>query len=319
MNRYFSWISQPIRSLFRFEPTEHAWWEHIFFRIGLAWLIYDSVPFMRLQGCPEYTSLPVPSSIGIIWDGITALGDTNVFRVVRQLFWIALGLYVCGVATPIALTYMFVVDMCLGSLFASQGAHGHSRQVLGLVMLGLALASWVVPFLKSRGGWRNFLLWTTSAQNVVVSWGRQMLAAAYAASAVTKEINSDGFWFMRYDSFILAVIKAQEEAVIKGTEMTQGAMDFAQWMAGQPFLSSIMLFSAFFVELFTPLILLNRRMALIWGCLLVIFHLINGWFMGLPFQLNRGIIIVLFINIPFWIIWGFKKLLGNNPQPAAAV
>lgn len=319
MNRYFSWIPKPIRSLFRLESVEHAWWEHIFFRIGMAWLIYDSVPFMRLQGCPEYTSLPVPSSIGIIWDGITALGDINVFRVVRQLFWIALGLYVCGVATPIALTYMFVVDMCLGSLFASQGAHGHSRQVLGLVMLGLALASWVVPFLKSRGGWRNFLLWTTPAQDLVVNWGRQMLAAAYAASAVTKEINSQGFWFMRYDSFILAVIKAQEEAVIKGTEMTQEAMDFAEWMAGQPVVSSIMLFGAFVLELCTPLILLNRRMALVIGSLLIVFHLINAWFMGLPFQLNRLIITVLFINVPFWIIWGGKKLVSNKSQPAPAV
>jgi hypothetical protein len=323
MNAVFTWITALVRSLLRLEPTQHARWEHIIFRVALAYLVMISVPYMDIdwrnghfimgREFPQYTTLPAPSSIGAVFPGITALSDPAVFTVVRTCFWIALGLYAFGIAVPVVITYIFVVDMCLGSLDASQGAHGHSRQVLGLVLLGIAMASWVGVFMKARGGWRNLLVWTQPAQDLCMNWGRQMLAAAYAVSAVTKEINSDGLWFAKSESFILAVMKAQEEAQIKGVAITDEAKEMAVWMAQNPLMSSGMLLGAWILEMSAPLMLLNRRIALWLGILLCIFHVINGWFMGLPFPLNRLLIIVLFVNIPFWAVWATKKLAGGQP------
>ena len=325
MKQFLSFLSSliamvpaPIRGLFRLENTEYAWWEHWIFRISIGYLTWTTTPFMfsALDGCPHYDSIPVGSSIGAYWDGITQLSNPAIFDVVRQFYWVAIVMYVLGVGAPLALTYIVVVDTCIGSLFASQGANGHSRQTMALFMLGLAMASWVVPFLKARGGSKNWLHWTRSAQDFVIKWGCQMFAAAYMASAVTKEVNSKGFWWMHSESFILSVVKAQEESQIKGVSISDAAISFAEWMASSPFLSSCMLLGAWLLEFGAPLALLNRRMALIIGVLVWIFHAINGWFMGLAFPLNRALAATVFINIPFWTVFLATKFF--RPKAALA-
>ncbi len=320
-------ILKPVLSLLRYEPQHHYPWEHLLFRLLIAYLVIQNVPHMALRygvpefpfitprftGCPNYHTLPAPSSIGALWPGLTSLSDPAIFQVVRIIFYLMAALYISGLAAPIALTYLFAVDTCLGSLAASQGAHGHSNQMMGLVLLGLTLASWTSLFLKSRGGLKNLLQWTRPAQDLALNWGRQMGMAAYMVSAVTKEFNSDGLWFTKSESFILAVAKAQEESIIKGVTITESAQQFAVWMAQHPTLSMGMLASAWLLELSAPLALLNRRIALLLGCLFWVFHYINGWFMGLPFPLNRGLITVLLINIPFWVYFLAKR---RNITPA---
>jgi hypothetical protein len=320
MNGIFSQAGALLRNLFRLEPVDHAWWEHWIFRVGLAYLLLTNTPLMEFHrsAAPLYDSLPKASGIAQWWPGITCLSDPSVFHVVRMCFWGALGLYVCGVAAPIALTYIFLVDISLGSLTASQGAHGHSRQTMDLLVMGLMMASWAGVFLKQRGGMLNMLWWTTPAQNLAVNWGRQMMMAAYAVSAVTKELNSDGFWFTKTESFVLAVIKAQEEANLKGmTPISPEAAGFAQWMLGHPLIAGGMLLGAWLLEICAPLALLNRRIALLMGILYWFFHWMNGWFMGLGFPLNRWLITLFFINAAFWVVWAFKKFF-IKPEPISS-
>ena len=326
MTRLFTYPASILRSLFRLEPISHAWWEHLIFRLAIAYLLIDNVLGMRLnydwaypfvgiaKSGPNYFSLPAPTGIGLIWPGITALSDPAVFGTVRAFFYAAALLYVCGVLAPVALIYMFLVDACMGSLLASQGAHGHSRQAIALGLLGMTMASYACLFIKKRGGWKNLLIWSKFSQDLAMNWGRQMIVAAYAVSAVTKEIKSDGFWFTKSEGFTLAVAKAQEEAAIKGVvEITEGARDFLGWMAHHPQVSVAMLLGAWLLEISAPLMLLNRRMALLLGILLWIFHGINGWFMGLAFPLNRALILVFFINVPWWVYTGVKSGVSRTP------
>jgi hypothetical protein len=320
MSRFFNFLRSCLASLFRLEPISHAWWEHVIFRLAIAFLLIDNVLGMRLnydwvfpfvqiaKDGPNYFSLPAPTGIGVIWPGITALSDPAVFETVRLCFYAAALLYICGLLAPVALIYMLLVDACMGSLLASQGANGHSRQTMALALLGITLASYACLFLKNRGGWKNLLLWTRDAQDLAMNWGRQMIVAAYAVSAVTKEIKTDGFWFTKSEGFTLAVAKAQEEASIKGVvEITASARDFLGWMAHHPGISIAMLLGAWLLEISAPLMLLNRRIALLLGILLWIFHGINGWFMGLGFPLNRALMIVFFINIPWWLHAGLRS------------
>jgi hypothetical protein len=306
------------KGLFRLEPIQHYWWEHLVFRAALAFLMLTAMPFIwSLNDArhPSLYSLPLPSGIGAVFPGITALSDPGVFKIVRYTVFLAAALYVCGVGIPLALTYIFIVDMCLGSLEASQGAHGHSRQTMGLAYLGLAMGAWVVCFLKHRGGWKSLFWASSAAQDFIMNWGRQLVAAAYAVSAVTKEKKSEGLWFLQSESFILAVMKAQKEAVIKGVPISEEAQEFASWMALHPLLSTLMLLSAWLLEISAPLMLLNRRMALVLGLLFWVFHYVNGWFMGLGFPLNRWIITVMFINLPFWVYASYRKLQRGAMLP----
>jgi hypothetical protein len=330
MSRLFNFLLSQLRSLFRLEPISHARWEHLIFRLALAYLLIDNVLGMRLnydwafpfvqiaKDGPKYFTLPSPSGIGQIWPGITALSDPAVFGTVRICFYAAVILYVCGLFAPLALLYMLLVECCMGSLLASQGAIGHSRQTMALGLLGITLASYVCLFIKKRGGWRNLLRWSQDAQDLAMNWGRQMIVSAYAVSAVTKEIKTDGFWFTKSEGFSLAVAKAQEEATIKGVvEISRNAQDFLVWMTLHPSVSGAMLLGAWLLEISAPLMLLNRRMALLIGILLWIFHGINGWFMGLGFPLNRALLLVLFINIPWWIYAAFKPRSPATTPPAA--
>ena len=328
MSRLFTFMLSKLRSLFRLEPISHAWWEHLIFRLAIAYLLIDNVLGMRLnydwvypffqiaKDGPKYFSLPAPSGIGLIWPGIVNLSDPAVFGTVRICFYAAALLYICGLFAPLALIYMLLVECCMGSLLASQGAIGHSRQTMALGLLGITMASYVCLFLGKRGGWRNLWRWSGGAQDLAMNWGRQMIVSAYAVSAVTKEIKSEGFWFTKSEGFTLAVAKAQEEATIKGVvQISRSAQEFLVWMASHHGVSVLMLLGAWLLEFSAPLMLLNRRMALFMGILLWIFHGINGWFMGLGFPLNRALLLVWFINIPWWIYAAFKP--GSaSPAPS---
>jgi hypothetical protein len=314
----FRRLAQWLRNLFRYEPIDHAHWELLIIRIALALLIVDNVPRIGsiISTGPRYDSLPSPSGIAEFWPWITQLSNPEVFVAVKKIFWIAALCYIIGIGVPFALTYMFLVDICLGSLDASQGAHGHSRQALSLSSLGQTLAVWTCVFWTSRGGWRNLLWWSREAQNLSMNWARQMVCAAYAVSAVTKEMNSAKLWFLHSESFALSTVKAQRDAIAKGTNISQTAMELGEWLVAHPVIGSMMLLPAWLLEMSAPLMMLNRRIALILGVAFWIFHKTNGWLMGLPFACNRSLIVILFISFPWWGYTLARKVLGLDKASA---
>jgi hypothetical protein len=256
---------------------------------------------------PRLFTIPEPSSIALWWEGITCLSDPAVFVPLKWIFRVAVAFYVAGIFSPIALSYVFFMDVALGALEASQGASGHSRQTFSLCLMGFTLASWVTLFLKDRGGLKNLLYTRNTAQDMIINWGRQMIVAAYTTSAVTKELNSEGLWFTKTESFVVSVIKAQDENVLKGVPIADAAKDLAQWMLDHHFVAGCMLLSGWLLEICAPLALLNRRMLLLMGVLYWIFHWLNGWFMGLGFPLNRLLISALFLSVIFGLVLGKGK------------
>ena len=63
-----------------------------------------------------------------------------------------------------------------------------------------------------------------------------------------------------------------------------------------------------FLELGSPLMLLNRTTAALFGCALVVFHLSLDYAMRLTFIYNQWLLIVFMINAPYWIVTGAKKI-----------
>ncbi len=312
------------KSLFRLETVEHRRWEMLIFRVVLVFFILrmhpgllseiQSFPWVKVSShVPKYDSLPHPSGIGVLLPGIVKLSDPGFFYVAKTAFFIACGLFIVGIGAPLALLYISLFDACMGGLAASQGAHGHSNQTMGLLFLGLTIGAVAGNFIAGKGGWRNLLFWSLPAQNLAFNCARQMVAAAYMVSGVTKELNSPGLWWLNSESFVLSAMKAQEEAITKRVTITQSAQDLAEWMLGHPAVAVLMLFSGWLLEICAPLLLLNRRMALLIGVLYVIFHELNGWFMGLGFPLNQYIMVVLFINLPWWIYRLGQRFTGKTP------
>jgi hypothetical protein len=108
------------------------------------------------------------------------------------------------------------------------------------------------------------------------------------------------------------VMKAQREQQNSGVHISQTAMDLANWMGDNPHAAMAMLFCGWLLEASVFLILLNRRISLVFGLILVVFHLMNGWFMGLPFPTNRKVVWLVFVNVPFWL-WFLYRTLRQQP------
>ncbi len=66
------------------------------------------------------------------------------------------------------------------------------------------------------------------------------------------------------------------------------------------------------LELGSPLALLNRGMAALFGCALFAFHLGLDHTMRLSFIFNQWLLIIYMINIPYWIVTGARAMDRNK-------
>jgi hypothetical protein len=268
-------------------------------------------------GLPALSYAAAPSSVGHIWPWITALADPHHFLIFRVIMIAALALYVAGRWVPFALTLLLLGNVCVESLVASQGVHGHSRQVLGLLLLGQWLGVMAALVVKPWGGLSNWHRWTEAAQNVSFNFGRQMVVATYFVAAVSKEYKSDGFWFLQNENFSLVVLKAQQTSGVEGSPISAHAVALAHWIGEHSWGGACILFLGWFLEFCAPLALLNRRMGLLMGVLFTAFHLANGWFMGLEFALTRLIVFVFFI-VP-GLLFLLKKPFFSDRRPGSTI
>jgi hypothetical protein len=291
-----------LKMIFRPEWGRVAYerWEWIVMRVLFAvWIIPPSIALDL-----PYHGQPRPAGIARLMD-ITWFTSEAVQPFVSGAFYIFLALYLVGFLPLLATTGLFVLHLLGGTLANSQGATFHTVQIVGVLLLGQILAHVYSKVSLMR---KKESLMGKTPHGLLIYCTTQMLAAAYVVAGLTKLLRSRGNWLEDSENLPTQIAKGLRKEYYD--TLVEPAADAAPWfirfMEEWPLFAKAALGGGWFLELFCFIALLNRWMMLFFGLGLVLMHETISSAMGLGFAFNKSVLLVCFINVPFWLVAGYR-------------
>lgn len=316
--------------------------EGLCLRAGLAYVMWQS-----LQVRVEYSSLPKPAGLAwfdlqwlrdaVLWFGTPEHWNSMQSWLLPMLVW-----YVLGWGAVVPLTVVTFTQIFARSLYASQGAPHHGHQIIGLVFAAQMLVAWAVLagrlwrwIRKSPAPPAPWLRWG----NWSSSWlfAAATIAAAYFITVVTKLDESNGRWIKNAHYFSNQIVKthrqnfyndlnpeylkgvpavAQESPDPDNDRYRHNIPQQADWMLKHPLQAKVFFTLGFIMEATSLFLILSRSLALLYGVLIIAFHLLVLWLMQLTFPLNVETVLVVCVNLPGWLIFLARRRL--LPEPSGA-
>jgi hypothetical protein len=290
------------RWLFALEPMRHAWWETAIMRAIIAYAAWTSLSFPA-----PWTGQPHPHGLAAWGVDFTWLGDPAWASALHLLIAICLVLYVVGLVPVLALFPVLYCSIGHGVLGNSQGAIGHTTQILTVALLAQWLAyAWACVGVRTRWGMPHGF----NASQLAADWARQAVAAGYVVSALSKLLESGGNWISDTPYFGLQIVKSNGMGFydhLAPRVEGYGAW-LGQWFVDHPWVATVILGAALPLELCAFLALNNRRIALLFGIALYAFHDTVTAIMQLGFLYHKLLLVALFINPAWWLVATFKKI-----------
>lgn len=296
------WLANALR----FEPIRHARWEVFVLRFAIAFITWGT-----FNGDSAFTSQPHPNGIAI-WFDLTFLSDDSLEMPLREIARWSLVAWVVGVPSVLSLLVPTFFGIGLFTLKNSQGAIGHTFQVVHLCLLAAWAAGLWSAVAKLR---KKDLPHAFTPGQLELDWARQALAAGYVVSAITKLVNSSGLWFRDSHYFALHLIKNNDMKFYGTLESGAQKLEWLpQLMMQHPMLSQVFFGIALPLELCAFLGCRNRQMALFFGIGLVAFHYSVKQLTQLDFALNVQLLVVLMVNPIWWLKGGVTKLQTGGAE-----
>ncbi len=276
-------------------------------RLCFALLFYFNLPvyskFLN-QGDPQ----PRPNGLAEWGLDFSWAGDPAVMGVLKLLLVPVLAVYVLGYLRWVALPYMLVLSLAVGTFKNSQGSISHVYQAITMVVL--AQAGWHLYLAlrraagkppKFRDGW--------DADRVEVFVSQSALAAIYLTTAITKLLRSDGAWVFQLRHIGVDLDKTWSQAYYN--QLTLDAPGWAvaikDYVTAHPWAAVLLFAPGLFAEFFAFLGLYGRRLALVLGVLLVVLHLGAIYVMQLTFWQNIACLFIYFVNVPYWLCFRWRR------------
>jgi hypothetical protein len=294
----------------RFRPIDYATYEVFLMRVFFAFVVAGAIPNKL-----PFVGQKEPVGLARFCD-LTFLGDPAVLEPVRIVFWICLGLYAVGFASAFALPVAALLFNAVGALIGSQGAHKHHLQIVGLVLVVLAVYH---VYLAVR--YRRLFLPTLENHRFAIFHAQQTVVATYLVTGLYKALHSGIGWVVDAKYFPLQLAKTRgmdyynrlEEA---GGEAGSGAQELLanlspaieRFFIDYPNWARFFLGSGLLLELGAFLLMAGRWWGVGYGCLIILFHLTVSRVMHLTFEYNILLVAVFFINLPWLIVTIGKKL-----------
>ncbi len=283
-----------------YRPHPVGRWEWTIMRVLFAVIVFydltDRDPY-------KHAGQPKPEGIAKFVD-LTWLNESWAYPTVLIIVGIACLFYIFGFGLRFALPVMLLLSTMVRTYHNSQGFHDHSHQLIALALLAQTIVVWVFYIRKLRGrpepsvampGW---LLYYTQG----------IIAATYVVAAMSKLMRSTGMWVINSPYISYDLVKAKRQNYYKYLdEDLAGDPAAAVWVLENPNLARLMFGGAFFLELFALLALKNRPWALLIGVALITLHRSIKWMMGLNFATAELLLVIFFINIPFWAWWAANR------------
>lgn len=196
-----------------------------------------------------------------------------------------------------------------GTLGNSSGAIGHTTQLVTLVLL----ASWLAALWSTVCEWRGKSLPNDfTPSQLAADWTRQVFMSTYVVSAISKLIQSHGLWFQDAPYFGLQIVKALGMAKYGDYGQGNDVEWLAQFMLDHAWLSKLLIGVALPLELFAFLAVLNRRLSLVFGILLYLFHSTVTEVLHLGFVYHKALLLILMVNPLWWLVQGMRRLTGSR-------
>jgi len=311
------------RFCFAIEPMRHRWYETLSFRLVIAF-----VAWLTIGGPAHAQSQPHPTGLAAWGIDFSWLGREDVSQWLVPLLAVCLLLYVAlplgrewlkrarpGKAgalgfwldwgTVAALSPALLASLGHGTLGNSQGQIDHATQIVTVALLAqwiaLVWAAWRRndPARLPRG---------YDGQQLAADWTRQLIAATYVASALTKLWLSKGNWLHDTPYIGLQIIKTTEQAFYTYLAPPDNAAWMGQFLIDHPGAARVMIGAGLPLELLVFLGLHNRRSALFFGLACAGFHTCVTEMMHLGFTYHKLLMLGLFANPLYWLVAGCRML-----------
>jgi hypothetical protein len=304
-----------------FLAPEYARYELFLMRALFALVIWDAMP-----SAIKIPTDPHPVGLGH-WIDFSFLAQAPALAASRGVLAVCLLLYTAGFLLFLALPIIFILLTAAGTIGASFGATTHSKQII--VLCVLAQAAWYVFAAVRR---RPIGL---AEHRLGAFAGVQAIAATYVISGISK-LAGDGNWLIdAVKNFQIQATKNQrmkyynslsEETAEVGNGI-QGLLHSAlspllgmieHLLLTSPIWRGLFLGGGFMLELFAFLALVGRKMSLLIGGSLILFHLTVFEIMGLRFRYNIYLLLIFLVGVPYWLVTILRLLSRKHPNGATS-
>ncbi len=295
---------QKLSGWLRYEPIRHERWEVLLLRLGLAWIVW-----MTFDENFRFPEQPHPNGIAQ-WVDLTFLARDEVLTPLVTAARVCLAAYVVGVPAAVSLLLPLALGIALFTLKNSQGAIGHSFQVVHVCLL----AVWLAGLWRLRCGLGRLPLPRHSTPGQLeLDWARQALMAGYVVSAITKLIESGGLWFRDSHYFALHLVKNADMSYYGKLEEGARRLEWLpEFMMTHPLLTQIFFGLALPLELLAFFGCRHRVLALLFGAALLAFHWSVKQLTNLDFAYNSLLLWVLMVNPMWWLVAACRRGLKQT-------
>ena len=280
-----------------FEPIPLHPHEMALLRLGFAYVLYRQL----IRAKVPFPHQPSPTGLAR-WLDLTPLARPDIERMGRALMWVCVLCYALGLALPLVLPAMAGYMVLRETLRNSQGALHHSRQACALVLLVQA-AVYLVQAAQAPLSWTSYVGGRPDFDLWAAYGSQQAIAAVYLTAALTKIRNSGWGWVRHAPRITLQIAKSSQQKYYDRLDASFLTRAEAVLVPAQryPQLTRLAVGGGLALELAAPLMLYGRLTLLGGGLLLLVFHRMNGRFMGLPFREHQALLAVFFLNAPYGI------------------
>ncbi len=282
----------------RTAEIHYGWLERFAMRMLFALVVERHIPDSL-----SHLAISAPHGFAQLFD-LRFLLEPSVFRFCRYLLWAALILYVLRLAWSLVLPYMMLLSIAVGTVINSRGAIAHYLQIVSLVLCAQTAAHFYGLYRARRQPEAT----PAEGESRLIFWSQQTIVATYLVSGLTKLLHTSGLWFVQSPLIAVEIIKTTEQNYFNRLDAgTCGAsLAIAEWMVRHPLATGLALGMGLLLELTSPLALLGRQWAAVFGIGLLIFHETVDRIMKLQFDYNEFLLWIFFVNVPFWAVWAAR-------------
>lgn len=289
-------------------------WEMFLMRLFCSLHFYNILPQRVI-----FSTMPFPNGLAHIID-FTFLAEPGLWPILKAISIPCLIAYTLGRFSVPALTYLVALIVSFGTLRNSQGAIGHSTQLLALVMLAqLGMSS--IELIAKPG--KAMALWKTGVEGRrrMIHAARVMMAAAYLTTAISKIDRSNGRWLIDLPNLSVQIVKTQANDYYNTLEPIEPAFaeKLPDLIAEHPNLARFFFAPGLLIEFFFFLGLLGRRWSAGMGLAAIGLHRAVELLMGLSFESHEVLLWIFFVNVPYWIAKGASVIRKRLRPPQHAV
>lgn len=255
--------------------------------------------FLAQPGPVDLSFLP---ELSLPWIGGVRFHGPGWFDTVT-LAAVLLGLLlVWGRGLFVVLPALALLHTLPWTLANSQGFIHHGNQLLSMVLWAQSLVAW---WWLLRGRRSSPL----PLHCHLIFYSQGVVAVSYLTCALTKIVATKGLWLVQSHHIATEVVVGQRREYYRYLEGSDGIeVQAAEWLLTHPFAALVLFNLGWLLELLAPLALLGRRRALAIGLLLILFHRSVWMLMRLSFETHEWLLVIFFLNLPFWIWWALFGL-----------